>query len=50
MRLLFNYLNNKLLSYYLFIKLNISSKLKLLKKQYNFENYYNKFDLLNHSK
>ena len=45
-----DYLNDKSLSHYLFIRLNISIKRKTLKKRSNCENYFNKFDPLNHFK
>ena len=50
MRQSFNYLNDKLLSYYLFMRSNISIKRKSSKKRFDYENYFNKFDLLNHFK
>ena len=46
----FNYSSDKSLSHYLIMRLNISIKHRLLKKRSNCENYFNKFDLLNHFK
>ena len=45
-----DHLNDKSLSHYLFIRSNISIKRKLSKKRFNCEDYFNKFDLLNHFK
>ena len=45
-----NYLNDKSLSHYSFMRSNISIKRKLLKKRFDYKNYFNKFDLLNHFK
>ena len=46
----FDYLNDKLLSHYLFMRSNILIKHKSLKKRSDYEGYFNKFDLLNHFK
>ena len=50
MRQSFDHLNDKLLSHYLFMKSNISIKRKSLKKRSDCENYFNRFDSLNHFK
>ena len=50
MKQFFNHLNNKSLSHYLFIRSNILIKRKLSKKRFDCEDYFNKFDLLNHFK
>ena len=46
----FDYLNDKLLSHYLFMRSNILIKHKSLKKRSGCEGYFNKFDLLSHFK
>ena len=46
----FDHSNNKSLSYYSFIKSNISIKHKSLKKRSDCESYFNRFDLLNYFK
>ena len=46
----FDHLNDKSLSHYSFMKSNISIKHKSLKKRFGYENYFNKFDLLNYFK
>ena len=46
----FDHLSDKLLSHYSFMRSNISIKRKSLKKQFNYESYFNKFDRLNHCK
>ena len=50
MRQSFDYLNDKSLSHYLFMRSNISIKCKSLKKRFDCENYFNKFDSLNYFK
>ena len=50
MRQSFDYSNDKLLSHYSFMRSNISIKHKPLKKRSGYENYFNRFDLLNHFK
>ena len=42
----FDHLNDKSLSHYSFMRLNILIKRKSLKKRFDYENYFNKFDLL----
>ena len=46
----FDYLSDKLLSHYLFMRSNILIKYKSLKKRSDCENYFNRFDLLNRFK
>ena len=50
MRQSFDHSNDKLLSHYSFMRSNISIKYKSLKKRSGYEDYFNKFDLLNHFK
>ena len=46
----FDYLSDKSLSHYLFMRSNILIKRKSLKKRFDCESYFNKFDSLNHFK
>ena len=46
----FGHLSDRSLSHYLFMRSNILIKRKLLKKRFDCENYFNKFDFLNHFK
>ena len=46
----FDYLSDKSLSHYLFMRSNILIKHKSLKKRSDCENLFNKFDLLNYFK
>ena len=50
MRQSFDYLNDKSLSHYLFMRSNTLIKCKSLKKRFNYEGYFYKFDLLNYFK
>ena len=50
MRQSHDYLNDKSISHYLFMRSNISIKRKLSKKRFDCENYFNRFDSLNYFK